>query len=61
MEGEEAYEAELKKQADAKAKEEARIAKLSPEARQAELEAEKKLLEEFNALREAAGRKAYIE
>ena len=60
-EGEEAYEAELKKQADAKAKEEARIAKLSPEARQAELEAEKKLLEEFNALREAAGRKAYIE
>jgi GPH family glycoside/pentoside/hexuronide:cation symporter len=60
-EGEEAYEAELEKQAKAKEKEEARIAKLSPEARQAELEAGKKLLEEFNALREAAGRKAYIE
>ncbi len=60
-EGEEAYEAELKPQADAKAKEDARIAQLYPEPRQAELDAEKKLLEEFNALREAAGRKAYIE
>ena len=60
-EGEEAYEAELKKQADAKAKEEARIARLSPEKRNAEAEAEKKILDEFNALREAAGRKAYTE
>ena len=60
-EGEEAYEAELKKQADAAAKEEARIAKLTPEKRQAEAEAERKLLEEFNALREAAGRPAYQE
>ncbi len=60
-EGEEAYQAELKKQADAAAKEEARIAKLSPEKRQAEKEAEAKLLEEFNALRKAAGRKAFTE
>lgn len=60
-EGEEAYQAELKKQADAKAKEEARIAKLSPEKRKAEAEREEKILAEFNALREAAGRKAYTE
>ena len=57
-EGEEAYEAELKKQADAAAKEEARLAKLTPEQRKAEAEAEQKLLEEFNSLRQAAGRKA---
>ena len=57
-EGEEAYEAELKKQADAAAKEEARIAKLTPEKRQAKEEAEAKLAEEFNALREAAGKTA---
>ena len=55
-EGEEAYQAELKKQADAAKKEEARIAKLSPEKRKAEKEAEAKLLEEFNALRKAANR-----
>lgn len=55
-EGEKAYEAELKKQADAAAKEEARIAKLSPEKRKAEQEAEAKIAAEFNALREAAGR-----
>ena len=55
-EGEEAYQAELKKQADAKAKEEARAAKLSPEKRKAEAEREEKLLSEFNALRAAAGR-----
>lgn len=60
-EGEEAYEAELKKQADAAAKEEARLAKLTPEKRQAEAEAEAKLLEEFNALRTAAGRAPYEE
>ncbi len=60
-EGEEAYEAELKKQADAAAKEESRIAKLSPEKRKAEEEAEAKLFAEFNALREAAGRPALNE
>ena len=60
-EGEEAYQAELQKQADAAAKEEARIARLSPEKRKAEAEAEKKILDEFNALREAAGRKVYTE
>ena len=60
-EGEEAYQAELKKQADAAAKEEARVAKLSPEKRKAEAEREEKILAEFNALREAAGRKAYTE
>ncbi len=58
-EGEEAYQAELKKQADAAAKEKARVAKLSPEKRKAEAEAEKKLAEDFNALRKAAGRPAY--
>ena len=58
-EGEEAYQAELKKQADAAAKEKARVAKLTPEKRKAEAEAEKKLAEEFNALRQAAGRPAY--
>ena len=57
-EGEEAYEAELKKQADVAAKEEARLAKLSPEKRKAEEEAEAKLISEFNALREAVGRPA---
>ena len=55
-EGEEAYEAELKKQADAAAREEARVAKLSPEKRRAEEEAEAKIVSEFNSLREAAGR-----
>jgi hypothetical protein len=57
-EGQEAYEAELKKQAEAKAKEEARVARLSPEKRKAEQERDKKLLEEFNALRKAAGKTA---
>ncbi len=60
-EGEEAYEAELKKQAAAKAKEEAKLNRLSPEQRRAREEAEAKLLDEFNALREAAGRTAYQE
>ncbi len=57
-EGEEAYQAELKKQADAAKAEEARIAKLTPEQKKAEKEAERKLLEEFNALRKAAGKPA---
>ena len=57
-EGEEAYQAELKKQADAAKAEEARIAKLSPEKRKAEQAANEKLLNEFNALRKANGRKA---
>jgi len=57
-EGQEAYEAELKKQADAKAKEEARVAKLSPEKRKAEQERDQKILEEFNSLRKAAGKTA---
>ena len=55
-EGEEAYEAELKKQGDARAKEEARVAKLTPEKRKAEQERDRKILEEFNALRKAAGK-----
>ena len=57
-EGQEAYEAELKKQADAKAKEEARVARLSPEKRKAEQERDEKILEEFNGLRKAAGKTA---
>ena len=57
-EGEEAYQAELKKQADAAKAEEARIAKLTAEQKKAEKEAEAKLLEEFNALRKAAGKPA---
>lgn len=60
-EGEEAYEAELKKQADAAEKEAKRLLKLSPEQRRAKETAEVKLLDEFNALREAAGRSAYTE
>ena len=58
-EGEEAFQQELKKLADAEAKEQARINALSPEKRKAEEERDKKLLEEFNALRNAAGREAY--
>ena len=46
----------LKKQAKAAEKEAARIAKLSPEKRKAEEEAEAKLQDEFNALRKAAGK-----
>ena len=60
-EGEEAYAAELKKQADAKAKEEARLAKLNLAQRKSKAEAEKKLLDEFNALRKAAGREEIAE
>lgn len=57
-EGEEAYQAELKKQADAKAKEDARIARLSPEKRKAEKERDEKIRAEFNEARKAAGRSA---
>ena len=57
-EGEEAYEAELKKQAEAAEKEAKRLEALTPEKRKAEEAAEKKILEEFNALREAVGRPA---
>ncbi len=57
-EGEEAYQAELKKQADAAAKEKERVAKLSPEQKKAEAERDKKIVEEFNAMRKAAGRPA---
>ncbi len=57
-EGEEAYQAELKKQADAKAKEEARVAKLSPEKRKAEKAREDAIRKEFNDLRKAAGKPA---
>ena len=57
-EGEEAYQTELKKQADAKAKEDARVAKLSKEQRKAEKEREDKIRAEFNEARKAAGRSA---
>jgi len=57
-EGEEAYQAELKKQADAKAKEDARVAKLSSEKRKAEKERDEKIRAEFNEARKAAGRSA---
>lgn len=60
-EGEEAYQAELKKQADAKAREEARFARLSPEKQRAKQATHRKLLAQFNALRKAAGREAYTE
>ncbi len=57
-EGEEAYQEELKKQAEARAKEEARVAKLTPEKRKAEEEREEKIRAEFNEARKAVGRKA---
>lgn len=57
-EGEEAYQAELKKQADAAAKEKARVAKLSSEQKKAEADRDAKIAEEFNALRKAAGKSA---
>ena len=55
-EGEEAYQAALKKQADAAAAEAARKAALTEEARRAEEDAEAKLLSEFNSLRQKKGR-----
>lgn len=57
-EGEEAYQSELKKQADAAAKEKARVAKLSSEQKKAEAERDAKIAEEFNAMRKAAGKSA---
>ena len=44
-----------------RAKEEAKLNKLTPEQRKAKEEAEAKLQDEFNALREAAGREAFTE
>jgi hypothetical protein len=60
-EGEEAYQAELKKQAGERAKEEARIAALPSEKRKALARAREKILAEFNAQRVSAGRKEYRE
>lgn len=58
-EGEEAYQAELKKQADAAKKEAEKLARQTEAQRKAAAEAEAKLLAEFNRLRAAAGRTAY--
>ena len=58
-EGEEAYQAELKKQADAAKKEGEKLARQTEAQRKAAAEAEAKLLAEFNRLRAAAGRTAY--
>ena len=58
-EGEDAYQAELKKQADAAKKEAERVAKLSAEAKKAEADREAAILNEFNALRKAAGRSVF--
>jgi len=55
-EGEEAYQNEVKKQAEAAEKEAARVAALSADARKKEEEASAKLLDEYNKLREEAGR-----
>ncbi len=55
-EGEEAYQAELKKIAAEEKKQADKLAKLSPEKRKALEENEQKLLAEFNGLRKAAGR-----
>ena len=57
-EGEEAYQAELKKLADAKAAEEAKLAKLSAEARKALDEKDAAVRKELNDLRKAKGRNA---
>ncbi len=58
-EGEEAYQAELMKQAEAARKEAERAAKLTEAQQKAEAEKAEKLLQEFNGLRKAAGRSAY--
>ncbi len=55
-EGEEAYQAELKKQADAKAAEEKKLQALTPEARKAYEEKEKMIRNELNELRKGKGR-----
>ncbi|MBR0215610.1 MAG: MFS transporter [Clostridia bacterium] len=57
-EGEEAYQAELKKQADVKAAEEKKLAALSAEARKALADKEEAIRKEFNAMRSANGRTA---
>ncbi len=56
-EGEEAYQAELKRQADAKAAEEKKLAALSADARKALEDKEEAVRREFNAQRSANGRK----
>ncbi len=56
-EGEEAYRAELKKEADAQTAEEAKRASMSPEARRTLEEKENAVHAELNALRKANGRK----
>ncbi len=55
-EGEDAYQAELKKQADAAAAEQKKLDKLSAEQRRAYEEKESALLTEYNELRKANGR-----
>ena len=57
-EGEEAYQAELKKQADAKAAEEKKLAALSPDARKALEDKEAAVRKELNELRKAKGKTA---
>ena len=57
-EGEEAYQAELKKQADAKAAEEKKLAAMSADARKALEDKEAKAHQELNDLRKAKGRSA---
>lgn len=57
-EGEQAYQAELKKQFDAARAEQARLDKLTPAQRKAEQERAAALLAEYNALRTAHGRTA---
>ena len=56
-EGEEAYQAEIKRQADAKAAEEKKLAALSAEKRRALAEKEAAVRKELNDLRAANGRK----
>ena len=55
-EGEEAYQAELKKQADAAAAEQKKLEKLSAEQRKALADKEAALIAEYNELRKANGR-----
>ncbi len=57
-EGEEAYQAELKKQADAKAAEEKKLAALSAEHRKAVEKKEEVIRKELNAMRKAKGKTA---
>ena len=57
-EGEEAYQAELKKQADAKAAEEKKLAAMTAEARKAYEDAQAQTRKELNELRKAKGKTA---